>query len=374
MGKCLTRSRTSSSGRSPASVPLAAGPSSVTAIRRVLRRAARSRAANSGWPEIPTRRAAAATPPGSDRRRAGTAARSGIRPASRTGWHDPFDRRQPLAGAGDPSGHRLQQRLGVRVAGVLEDGPHAALLDDPPGVHDDDAVGHLGDDAEVVGDEQDRRPGALLQPAQQVEDLRLHRDVEGGGRLVGDEQLRVHRQRHGDHHTLALAAGELVLVALRSAPRDRACAPSSAARRRGPGRRPCRAAGGSSAPRRAGSRPCTRGRGTSPGPGRSSRSRAPRIPRSWRSGSPTSWRPLNSIEPAAMRPVDSSSPRMDSAVTLLPEPDSPTSATVSPRSMWNDTSLTASTSPRRVRNVCADRAHPVRPPAPAPPAGSRRRQ
>ena len=74
----------------------------------------------------------------------------------------------------------------------------------------------------------------------------------------------------------------------------------------------------------------------------------PRIDRSWRSGSPTSWRPLNSIEPAAMRPVDSSRPRMDSAVTLLPEPDSPTSATVSPRSMWNDTSLTASTSPRRV--------------------------
>jgi hypothetical protein len=31
-------------------------------------------------------------------------------------------------------------------------------------------------------------------------------------RLVGDDQARLHGQRHGDHHALALAAGELVRV------------------------------------------------------------------------------------------------------------------------------------------------------------------
>ena len=31
----------------------------------------------------------------------------------------------------------------------------------------------------------------VLQPRQHVEDLGLDRDVEGGGRLVGDEQLRL---------------------------------------------------------------------------------------------------------------------------------------------------------------------------------------
>jgi len=40
------------------------------------------------------------------------------------------------------------------------------------------------------------------------EDLRLDRDVERGGRFVGDEQLRPAGQRHGDHHALAHAAGE----------------------------------------------------------------------------------------------------------------------------------------------------------------------
>ena len=47
---------------------------------------------------------------------------------------------------------------------------------------------------------------------QQFQDLRLDGDVERGGRLVGDQQLRVVRQRRGDHHPLALAAGELVRI------------------------------------------------------------------------------------------------------------------------------------------------------------------
>ena len=48
--------------------------------------------------------------------------------------------------------------------------------------------------------------------ANQVENLRLNRDVERGGRLVGDEQLRLARQRHRDHHPLAHPAGELMRI------------------------------------------------------------------------------------------------------------------------------------------------------------------
>ena len=36
---------------------------------------------------------------------------------------------------------------------------------------------------------------------------------------------------------------------------------------------------------------------------------------------------------------------IESAVTLLPQPDSPTSPSASPRSTWNDTPLTAWTTP-----------------------------
>ena len=53
-----------------------------------------------------------------------------------------------------------------------------------------------------------------LEILQQVEDLRLHRDVERRDRLVADDQLRLERERARDADPLALAAGELVRVAV----------------------------------------------------------------------------------------------------------------------------------------------------------------
>ena len=49
---------------------------------------------------------------------------------------------------------------------------------------------------------------------EQREHLRLHRDVERGHRLVGDQELGLHRQRARDADALALAAGELVRIAI----------------------------------------------------------------------------------------------------------------------------------------------------------------
>ena len=53
-------------------------------------------------------------------------------------------------------------------------------------------------------------PKSLVSVLEQLEHLRLHRDVERGGRLVGDQDLRLAEQRHGDHHALPHAARELV--------------------------------------------------------------------------------------------------------------------------------------------------------------------
>ena len=60
----------------------------------------------------------------------------------------------------------------------------------------------------------ERQPELALEVAQQVEDLRLDRHVERGDRLVGDDQLRLERERARDADALALAAGELVRVAV----------------------------------------------------------------------------------------------------------------------------------------------------------------
>jgi hypothetical protein len=55
-------------------------------------------------------------------------------------------------------------------------------------------------------------PVSSLQRAHQLQDLGLDGDVQRGGRFVGDQQLRLAGQRHGDHHALAHAAGQLVRV------------------------------------------------------------------------------------------------------------------------------------------------------------------
>ena len=104
------------------------------------------------------------------------------------------------------------QAAGVVVLRVREHLRDRPGLDDPALQHHADPGGDALDDAEIVGDEQHRHAEPLLQVGQQRQDLRLHGHVEGGGRLVGDEQVRLAGERHRDHHPLALAAGELVRV------------------------------------------------------------------------------------------------------------------------------------------------------------------
>ncbi len=52
----------------------------------------------------------------------------------------------------------------------------------------------------------------LLQLQQQLDDLRLDGHVQRRGRLIGNQQLWLTGNRHGDHHALAHPAGELVRV------------------------------------------------------------------------------------------------------------------------------------------------------------------
>ena len=104
----------------------------------------------------------------------------------------------------------------VRVERRSEERSDIRLLDDLAGVHDGHPVAHLGDHAQVVGDQDDRRPGLVAELAHQVEDLGLDGDVESRRGFVGDEQVRLAGERHGDHHPLGHAARELVRERLES--------------------------------------------------------------------------------------------------------------------------------------------------------------
>ena len=98
------------------------------------------------------------------------------------------------------------------MLGAREDLGGGARFDDLALGHDAHAGGHRADDAEVVGDEQEGHAQRGLEPAQQFEDLRLDGDVEGRGGLVGDQEVGLVGQGHGDHHALALPSRELVRI------------------------------------------------------------------------------------------------------------------------------------------------------------------
>ena len=132
---------------------------------------------------------------------------------------DPRERRGQRAGVGVQ-----RRRRRPASAGPVSTTRPAYITGDP--------VAQVGEHREVVADHHHPDAAVADQVGQHVEHLGLHHHVERGGRLVGDDQLGVAGQRHRDHHPLLLAAGELVGVACgRGRGRAR---PARAARRRAP--------------------------------------------------------------------------------------------------------------------------------------------
>ena len=79
-------------------------------------------------------------------------------------------------------------------------------FDNPSAVHDGDPIDQLRDYAQIMGDEEHRNVEPVAQLAKQAKDLDLDRDIERGGRLIGDQDLRTAGQRDGDHDPLPHAA------------------------------------------------------------------------------------------------------------------------------------------------------------------------
>ena len=172
------------------------------------------------------------------------------------------------------SSEAVHQADRVRMARRVEDREHVRELDDAAGVHHDHAVGELGDQPEVVGDQDRRGVRLALSGLQHLDDLRLDRHVERGRRLVGDQDATARsrspwrssragasrrRTRAGTGRRAARGSGRRPARAARSrASARRRRSPSSCARARLP---------------RSGCRPSGRGSATSSGPGRSSRCR-----------------------------------------------------------------------------------------------------
>src|SRR5215207_10309249 len=77
-------------------------------------------------------------------------------------------------------GHRLHKCRGIRMTRRRVDRRRRSALDDAAEIHHRDAVAEMPDDAEVVRDEEHREIELAAQAQEQVDDLRLDRNVERG--------------------------------------------------------------------------------------------------------------------------------------------------------------------------------------------------
>jgi hypothetical protein len=107
-----------------------------------------------------------------------------------------------------------QEVLGVGVGGGGEEGVGGAVFDDGTLAHDGDVVGDVADDGEVVRDEDHGEIQIAREVGEEVEDLRLDGDVEGGDGFVGNDEFGLGGKGPGDGDALALAAGEFMRVFL----------------------------------------------------------------------------------------------------------------------------------------------------------------
>ena len=118
----------------------------------------------------------------------------------------------PDSECGRPTQRRngANQRLGVLVGRVGEDGLSFSPLHESARVHDHHLPSRSSHDGQVVGDDQQGRVELLHLLVEDVQHLGLDGDVERCRGLVGNDQIGSARQGHGDHHPLSHASRQLV--------------------------------------------------------------------------------------------------------------------------------------------------------------------
>ncbi|MDT4853053.1 hypothetical protein FQZ97_873070 [compost metagenome] len=63
-----------------------------------------------------------------------------------------------------------------------------------------------------MGDQHQSCAGFVDQLVHEIENLRLNSYIKCSCRLIGNQQIRLTGNRHGDHHTLALSTRKLMRI------------------------------------------------------------------------------------------------------------------------------------------------------------------
>lgn len=108
---------------------------------------------------------------------------------------------------------RSQEVLGVGVERGVKDELCGAGFDKMAQIHDGDLGGDVSDHFEVVGDKEVGEAELFLEAKEEGGNLGLDGGVEGGERLVADEEVGLEGQGAGNGDALSLSAAKLVGIA-----------------------------------------------------------------------------------------------------------------------------------------------------------------
>ena len=96
------------------------------------------------------------------------------------------------------------------MARRCEDALRCAEFGEPAEIKHRHPVADAFNHRKIVADEDIGEAECLFEVVENVQNLRLHRNVERGNRLIEHDKLGVGGQRTGDADALRLSAGELV--------------------------------------------------------------------------------------------------------------------------------------------------------------------
>ena len=115
---------------------------------------------------------------------------------------------------------RGHQRFRVGVTGVLEHRWPRTDLDETSQIHNSDVVRYALDDRDIVADEEEGQPQVCLQFCEEIQHLRLHRDIERRDRFVRYDEARMGSDRSRNRNALPLSSGQFVRVAVEETARE----------------------------------------------------------------------------------------------------------------------------------------------------------
>lgn len=110
----------------------------------------------------------------------------------------------------------VEQLAGVRMLWTLDNRLGGALFLNLSLAKHHDPVGAFGGQRQIVGDKQHGGTRLATQDIEQVENALLHRDVEGAGGLVSNNQIRLQGNGDGYQHPLFHPARQLMRILVKT--------------------------------------------------------------------------------------------------------------------------------------------------------------